>query len=139
MEEKKYPKFVVGSFIINSEGKLFLRTTPSQENKYTCINSKLEWGKTIEETLINSVKEKTNREIKNFELIGLTDGLNIPISNSNETTNMVFADYKVFIDNMSEFKQEEEREYQWLTPLEWLKFDDNKFGPYIKEIVQKLV
>ena len=55
MKEKKYPKFIVGSFIINSDGKLFLRATPSQENKYTCINAKVEWGKTIEETLLNSV------------------------------------------------------------------------------------
>ncbi|HNW71673.1 MAG TPA: NUDIX domain-containing protein [Candidatus Paceibacterota bacterium] len=137
MEDKKYPKFVVGSFIINSDGKLFLRTTPSQGEKYTCINAKVEWGKTIEETLINSVKEKTNLEIKNFEFIGLTNGLNIPISNS-ETTNMIFADYKVFIDDISEFKQDSEREYQWLTPAEWLKLDNNKFGPYIKEIIQKL-
>ena len=138
MEEKKYPKFIVGSFIINSDGKLFLRTTPSQENKYTCVNAKVEWGKTIEETLINSIKEKTNLEIKNFELIGLTDGLNIPIPNS-EPTNMIFADYKVFIDDISEFKQESEREYQWLTPSEWLKMDDNKFGPFIKQIIHKLV
>lgn len=139
MEGKKYPKFIVGSFIINSDGKLFLRTTPSQEDRYTCINAKVEWGKTIEETLINSVKEKTNLEIKNFELIGLTNGLNISVPNSNETTNMIFADYKVFIDDKTEFKQEAEREYQWLTPLEWLKLDDGKFGPYIKEIIQKLV
>ena len=78
-------------------------------------------------------------EIKNFELIGLTNGLNISVPNSNETTHMVFADYKVFIDNINEFKQDTERECQWLTPAEWLNLDDNKFGPYIKEIIQKLI
>jgi len=139
MEEKKYPKFIVGSFIINSEGKLFLRTTPSQENRYTCINAKVEWGKKIEETIINSVKEKTNLEVRNFELIGLTNGLNISVPESEETTHMIFADYKVFVDSINEFKQETEREYQWLTPTEWLKLDDNKFGPYIKEIIHKLL
>ena len=38
--EKRYPKFVVGAFILNDKGQLFLRTTPSQDNKFTCINQK---------------------------------------------------------------------------------------------------
>lgn len=137
--EKKYPKFVVGSFIFNKNNELFLRATHSQEGKYTCINSKVEWGKTVEETLINSVKKKTNLEVKNFELIGITNGLNIYIPNSEELTNMIFADYKVSVLDLNDFKQEENREYKWLKPEDWLKIGDNKFAPYIKEIIKKLV
>src|SRR3989338_2814805 len=114
MEDKKYPKFVVGSFIFNSSGELFLRETPSQNKTYTCVNEKVEWGKTIEETIINSVQEKTNLKVLKFELIGLTNGINILNSQSEELTNMIFADYKVFVDSVENFKQETERGYQWL-------------------------
>lgn len=137
--EKQYPKFVVGSFIINTLGQLFLRTTPSQDNKYTCINAKVLWGKTIQETIIDSVQEKTNLKVSKSELIGLTDGLNIPMPNGEDPANMIFADYKVFVDDTSTFNQEEEREYKWLKPEEWLELKDDEFGPYIKEIIEKLV
>ena len=139
MENKKYPKLMVGSFIFNSKNKLFLRTTPNQGDRYTCINAKVEWGKKIEETIVDSVLQKTNLKVENFDLIGLTNGLNLKIPNSEEPVHMIFADYKVYVNNIDDFKQESDREYQWLTPEEWLKLDDDKFGPYIKEIIQKLV
>jgi len=137
--EKKYPKFVVGAFIFNDKGEFFLRTTPSQDNKFTCINGKVEWGKTIEETLRKNVKEKTNLDIKTFELIGLTDGLNISASDNPEPINMIFADYKVTVENQSNFISNDDREYKWLLPNDWLKMDKNSFGPYILEIIEKLV
>lgn len=138
MEEKIYPKFVVGSFLLDQDGKLFLRTTPSQGNKYTCINAKVEWGKTIEMTIIESVSEKTNLKVNKFELIGLTDGIDIKMPDGKESTNMIFADYKVYVENIADFKQNDNREYQWLYPKEWLELEDDKFGPYIKEVVIKL-
>jgi len=134
--EKKYPKFVVGSFIINTKGELFLRTTPSQDNKYTCINEKVLWGESIEDTLTKSVQEKTGLKVESFELIGLTDGLNIPIPDG--VTNLIFADYKVLVGNMTDFKTNKDREYKWLLPQEWLDMGENAFGPYIYEVIEKL-
>lgn len=137
--EKKYPKFVVGAFIFDDKGNLFLRTTPSQDNKYTCINAKVEWGNTIEQTLRKNVKEKTNFDVKDFQLIGLTDGLNIIPGKDQEPINMIFADYKVFIKNSEDYKPNEKREYNWLPPIKWLEMEKQKFGPYIYEIIEKLV
>lgn len=136
--DKKYPRFIVGAFIVNEQGQLFLRTTPSQDNKFTCINGKVEWGNTIEQTLRENVKEKTNLGIDSFELIGLTDGLNITASDNPEPMHMVFADYKVIVGDTSMFKSNSDREYKWLTPKEWLEMDESSFGPYIYEIIQKL-
>lgn len=138
MEEKRFPKFVVGSFLLDRDGKLFLRTTPSQGNKFTCINAKVEWGKTIKETIIESVREKTNLRVEKFELISLTDGINIEMPDGKEPVNMIFADYKVFVDDLAAFKQQEDREYRWLDPKEWLKMENDKFGPYIKEVIVNL-
>ena len=132
--ETKYPKLVVGAFILNDKGELFLRTTPNQDNKYICINGKIEWGQTILETLRDNVKAKTNLDIKAATLIGLTDGLNIPP----DLVNMVFADYKVLVNNINDFKTDEGREYKWLLPSEWLKMNKNIFGLYIYEVIEKL-
>lgn len=137
--EKQYPKFVVGAFIIDIQGRLFLRTTPSQNNKFTCINGPVEWGKTIEETLRNNVKEKTNLDISNYELIGLTDGLHIPTKPGEAPIHLVFADYRVLSSQKSSFSSNEKREHAWLKPSEWLAKGREAFGPYIYEIIEKLV
>ena len=138
-EIKKYPKFVVGVFLFNNNGELFLRTTPSQGDKFTCLNNRVEWGNTIEETIRLMTKEKTNLDVDNYELIGLTDGLNIKSSGSQEQIHMVFADYKVIAKNIKNFKSNDEsREYKWLTTDGWLKLNQDFFGPYIYEIIQKI-
>jgi len=137
--ETKYPKFVVGAFIFNNKGELFLRTSPGQNNNYTCINGKVEWGKTIEETLKGNVKDKTNLSVVSYELIGLTDGLNITSADNAEAINMIFADYKVFVGDAENFTTDPTREYKWLLPSEWLKLDSNIFGPYIREIIEKFI
>ena len=140
MDDKKYPKFVVGSFILSPSGKLFLRTSPTINNKFTCINGKVEWGKTIEETLKENVFKKTNLEIVKFELIGLTNGLNISINDKGDVTHMIFADYKVFVKDETKYISDDpNRKYEWLTPREWLAKGKDSFGPYIYQVIEKLV
>lgn len=134
----KYPKLVVGAFVFNNEGELFLRTTPSQGNKYTCINGAVEWGRTIERTLAKNVREKTNLEMDSFKLIGLTDGLNIEIPGERELVNLVFADYRVTTKSNHKFTSDSDRECKWLLPAQWLKMGEEAFAPYIYDIIKKL-
>ena len=135
----KYPRLVLGAFILNDQGELFLRTTPSQGNKFTCVNGALEWGRTLEKALAKNVRDKTNLEMDSCKLIGLTDGLNIDIPGERELVNMVFADYVVTVKNNHKFKSDSDRECKWLLPSEWLKLGKEAFAPYIYEIVEKLV
>ncbi|MFZ2310138.1 MAG: NUDIX domain-containing protein [Patescibacteria group bacterium] len=135
----KYPRLVLGAFILNDQGELFLRTTPSQGNKFTCVNGALEWGRTIEKALAKNVRDKTNLELDSCKLISLTDGLNIEISGERELVNMVFADYIVTVKSNHKFKSDSDRECKWLLPSEWLKMDKEAFAPYIYEIIEKLV
>jgi ADP-ribose pyrophosphatase YjhB (NUDIX family) len=135
----KYPRLVLGAFILNDQGELFLRTTPSQGNKYTCVNGALEWGRTIEKALAKNVRDKTNLEMDSCKLISLTDGLNIDIPGERELVNMVFADYVVTVKSNHKFKSDSDRECKWLLPSEWLKLGKEAFAPYIYEIVEKLV
>ena len=134
----KYPRLILGAFILNDQGELFLRTTPSQGNKYTCVNGALEWGRTIEKALAKNVRHKTNLEMDSCKLIILTDGLNIEIPGERELVNMVFADYSVTVKSNHKFKSDSDRECKWLLPSEWLKMGKEAFAPYIYEIVEKL-
>lgn len=136
--ENKYPILVIGSFIFNEKGELLLKASTSQNNKYTYVNEKVRWGERIEETLRRSVREKTNLIIKSYELIGLTDALNLKAGESSEIIHLIFADYKVNIKDSNNFKMESNQEYRWLTLDKWLQLDKNKFGPYIYEIIEKL-
>ena len=134
----KYPRLVLGAFIINDQGQLFLRTTPSHGNKFTCVNGALEWGRTLEKALAKNVRDKTNLEMDSCKLIGLTDGLNIDIPGERELVNMVFADYVVTVKSNHKFKSDSDRECKWLLPSEWLKLGKEAFAPYIYEIVEKI-
>lgn len=135
--DKKYPRFIVGAFILDHDGKLFLRTSPNIKNRFTCINGKVEWGDTIEQTIKRNVKEKTNLEITDLNLIGLTDGLNIDVPSS-EPINMIFADYVVRVRDIAEFKSEQDRKFEWLYPAEWLAKGEDAFGPYIYDVIKKI-
>lgn len=134
----KYPRLVLGAFILNDQGELFLRTTPNQGNKFTCVNGALEWGRTLEKALAKNVREKTNLEMESFKLIGLTDGLNIQVPGERELVNMVFADYIVTTKSNHKFKSDSDRECKWLLPNEWLKMEEEAFAPYIYDIIKKL-
>lgn len=136
--ETKYPKLVIGSFLINDKNQIFLRTTPRQNNKYTCINDKVIWGNTIKETIKSGIKEKTNLNVTKIKLIDLSDGLNLNNVDGQNNVHLVFADHLVWVDNTNEFKMNENRDYKWLTVQEWLAQDKNIFGPYISPVLAKI-
>ena len=60
MGEEKKKLFMIGQFVFNHKEELYLRRSQSQNNKFTCLNSKLISGKNIQETISNSVKKKIN-------------------------------------------------------------------------------
>lgn len=137
--DAQYPKLVIGSFIMNQAGEILLRTTPSQGNDFTCINAKVGWGETIESTIRTSVREKTNLDVASYELLGLTDGLNITVPDTPEPIHMVFADYLVRPVDDADFRAvQSEREYRWLKPEAWLALDRVAFGSYIYEIIERI-
>ena len=139
-EEKKYPKVVVGSFIVNESGEIFLRQTPSQENKYTCINEKILLGENIDDVIKRSVKEKTNLDVLKIEFVGVTNGNHKDLGENEDGTyrHLVFLDYKVFIEDSKNFKQKDDRKHGWLTPEKWIETKKDQLAPYILEVLEKL-
>lgn len=137
--EKKYPKFVVGAFVINKDGELFLWKKPGEY--FTCPNFKVLWGESIEETLRNGLKSKMGVDVAGYSFINLVEGLHIKTGESEET-NLIFADYRISLVDDDAFDPSgdySDREYRWLKPEEWVELDDEEFGPYITEAVTRLV
>lgn len=137
-KKEKFPRLVVGSFIFDAIGRLYLRRSPRVEEKFTCINDKVKWGQRVEETLKKSVKKKTNLDIDSIEFVALTDGLGLKDDNGKDL-HLIFADYKVSVSDISEFKSNDDtREGQWLSVNDWIELGEKEFGPYIFEILKKL-
>ncbi|MFH2062728.1 MAG: hypothetical protein ABIJ46_01080 [bacterium] len=138
MSEEKKPKFLAGAFIFDPAGRLYLRSTPSQNDRFTCINGEIKWGQTIDSIIRENVKKKTNLDVEKLELIGLTDGLDVQ-GTDGEKIHMIFADYLVKVGKVDRFITDKpERRGEWHTPEEWRAMGQDKFGQYIYEIVEKL-
>ena len=137
MTEPKYPKFVVGSFPINKKGEIYLRTSPSIANRFTCINDKVLWGQTILDTLTHGISSKTGLKPSHFELLGLQDGF---IQEGGGSLNhMIFADYLAHIDDMSLYRENPERVCAWHTPQDWLTRGADAFGPNIMNVIEQIL
>ena len=137
--DKKYPKFVVGAFIMNKNNELFLW---KNKHGFVCPNFKLLLNKTIEDTFRDGIKEKTGFKITKHIFIDLIEGLNIKIDNIGNTTHLIFADYKITISNENDFNppaKYSDREYKWLKPREWLELNHDIFGSYITNTIKHLV
>jgi molecular chaperone GrpE len=138
-EDKKYPKIVIGSFIFNENGELFLRQSSSQENNYTCINEKILLGEDIDEVIKKSVKEKTNLDVTKIEFIDVTNGNRRDLGKDEDGTNkhLIFLDYKVTVNDSKKIKSKDERKFEWLTPQKWIEEKD-QLAPYILGVMKKL-
>ncbi len=138
-KEVKYPKVIVGAFIFNDKGELFLMKGAKWHGKYIVPGGKVEMNETIEESLKREVKEETNLDIEDIKLIGLTDGSGLQEAYTKEDNHFVFVDNKAFAKDIKNIKlSDEASDYKWLKLEEWLKKDKTKFGPYIYHILEKL-
>lgn len=138
-KEIKYPKVIVGAFIFNDKGELFLMKGAKWHNKYTVPGGKVEMNETMEEALKREVKEEINLDITDIKLIGLTDGLGLEKIYTKEDNHFIFVDYKAFVKDAENIKlSDEASDYKWLKLEEWLKKDRSKFAPYIYHILEKL-
>jgi len=138
-EEKKYPKVIAGVFIFNDKDELLLIKAPRWHDKYVPVGGKVEIGETLIEAAKREVKEETNLDIENIELIGVEDGLGLEESYKLDDNHFVFADYRAIAKDIEKLKlNEEASSYKWLIVDEWLKKDKSKFGPYTYNVLKKL-
>lgn len=130
---QKLPKVVVGIFIFNNKGELFLMNSPKWKNQYTCPGGGIEPGETIIESAKREVKEETNMEIDNIELITAVDGLGLEKSYTKPENHLIFLDHRATVKKADKIKLNKEgTEYKWLKPDEWNKRKDvEKYTKYV--------
>ncbi len=73
--EKKYPKIGIGVMVLNKNKELLLglRQGSHGSGEWSFPGGHLEFGETILETAIREVKEETNLDISDLELISVAD------------------------------------------------------------------
>jgi nucleoside triphosphatase len=69
MPEQLFPEPTVGGLVFNPEGKLFLMRSHKWRDMYTVPGGHIELGETMVEALVREVKEETNLDIYDIELI----------------------------------------------------------------------
>jgi len=76
MNENKVPRVGLGVIIVNSEGKILIGKRKNSHAPYYSIpGGHLELGETFEAGAIREIKEETNLDIKNPQVIAITNNL----------------------------------------------------------------
>lgn len=131
-EEKKhasdynFPEIVVGAFIFNKKGELMLVRSPKWDNKLVPCGGHVDFNESYEDAVIREVKEETDLDVTNPEVITAIDMINCDDFHKGNR-HMVSLQCRVeLVDESQEPKMDgvEAKEYLWLKPEEFLKRDD---------------
>jgi len=120
MSKSEYPKIVIGALIYNEEKKIFLGKSNKWGDRWIVPGGHLELGETFVECIKREVREETNLEISNIELIGIQES--IFSKEFHKKRHMIFLDYCCLVNNSSDIKLNDEiQEYIWIKPEEALE------------------
>ena len=119
MNNKQHPKIVVGILVYNSENKIFLGKCSKWGDKWVVPGGHLEWGEKLFECVKREVKEETNLEVSDIELVGVQES--IFSDEYHKKRHMVFLDYCCKAVNDDIKLNDEIQEYVWIAPEEALK------------------
>lgn len=122
---QQFPEPIVGAFILNNEGKLFLMKSHKWSNTYVVPGGHIEVGETIEDALTREVKEETALEVTHPHFICLWEF--IQEKEFHEKKHMIFLDYKVTAISKEVKLNEEAEEYVWVTKEEALNLPLEKY------------
>lgn len=123
--ENEFPRVVVGAYIFNKEGKMFVIRHPKWGNRLLGPGGHVEYGETGEEAIKREVKEETNLDIIDVELIAPAEI--IESSEYASVKHFVALNYKARLaseDYDIKLDSREASEYFWLTPQEIVERND---------------
>ncbi len=133
---QKLPKVVMGVFIFNDKGELFLMKYVQWNNLYSPPGGGIELGESIVEAAKRKVKEETNMNINDIEFLSITERLNLGGRYTKTENNLIFINYKEIEEYTKNVKLNEEGvSYKWLKVEEWLK--KKNINPTAREVIEK--
>jgi nucleoside triphosphatase len=131
-KQKQYPKIVTSVLIYNDKNEIFLARGVKWENKWTVPGGHLEWGESFEESIKREVKEETNLEIENVELLGIQEAIFPPAYHKKK--HMVFLDFCAKVLSGDVILNNEHSEYKWFS-LDEIPYDE--LNESVKSFIEK--
>jgi len=116
---KEIPRIVVGVIIYNKNHEIFLACSHKWNNKWVVPGGHLEIGETLQDCVKREVKEETNIDVSDIELVEIRESI-FP-KEYHQKRHMVFIDYSCKAKNNEIKLNSELQEYKWINPKEALK------------------
>ena len=136
MNSGNKPGVVVGVYVFNKEGKIFLMRSPKCGGKLVIPGGKVEYFETVNDAVKREIKEETNLDITDIEFITYIEVIDSP-DYLGSMRHFVGLDFKAVAINEKNVRVDgiEGVEYVWLAPEEIIAKDD--VADATKEIVEK--
>lgn len=117
------PRIAVGVLVYKDE-KIFLAKSKKWADRWIVPGGHLDWGEQLHGCVIREVKEETNMDIQNVQMLQLQESI----------FSEQFHDKRhfVFFDFIAEYKEgdiilnDELQEYKWVTPKEAMTMNLNE-------------
>jgi len=135
MSDNKQPRVVIGALIYNDDKKIFLAQSKKWSDRWVVPGGHLEWGESLEECVRREVREETNLEVDDIELVGIQEC--IGPKDFNKEKHMIFIDYSCKAVGNDVKLNDEIQEYVWVTPEEALKKDG--LGQWTKVLITRFI
>lgn len=125
MPKRQDPSVIVGAFIFNLKGEIFVvKSSKKWSGKYLIPGGHVEYKERIEETVRRGVKEETNLDVDNIEFFGFSEIIN-PEAFHDQSRHFVALNFKCLAKNEDVILNEEAEEYLWVSLDKVLDLDLN--------------
>ncbi len=125
MTVKQYPEPVVGAFILNPQGKLFLMKSHKWKDRYVVPGGHIELGEKIEEALQREVMEETTLTVSDPKFLCIHEF--ISEEGFHTKKHMLFLNFLVKTKSTNVTLNDEAEAYIWVTIEEALKLPLEKY------------
>lgn len=116
------PRVIVGAFIFNDDGELFLMKSPKWNDKYVCPGGNVKFGESLTDAVKREVLEETNLKIKDIEFLAHGEATDLKDDYKSKNKHLVFLEFKGKASGKEKVKLNNEgSSYKWLKPSEWAK------------------
>ena len=125
MTKRTDPSIIIGAFIFDDKGELFLvKSDRKWSGKYLIPGGHVEYGEKVEDTVKREVKEETNLDVKDMQFLGFSEIIN-PEEFHDQSRHFVALNFKCSAKNEDVILNEEAEEYLWVSLDKVLDLDLN--------------
>ncbi|PLX28664.1 nucleotide exchange factor GrpE [Candidatus Parcubacteria bacterium] len=128
----KFPKLVVGAYIFNKKGELFLLKSSHWGDLYAAPGGEVNYGEAVEDAVVRQIKEKTGLQIQNLNFIANAEVVH-PEQRVDSDVHLVSLRYRAEIKNDTGIL--DDIEFMWLKPEEVVGHGEVREG--VKDFVKK--